>query len=239
MGLLGGILSGLGGVVGDIIGAHDNKKAVKKAGRAQMAFLQQAIDQFKNQGQIIDSRFLPFVTGGTAGFGQLTDLLGINGPEKQQAALGIIQNSPVLARMIDQGTEGVLQNASATGGLRGGNTERGLADFRADAFNQVLQDQLQRLSGVSTLGANAVNSSANFGADMASNIAALLSGQGQVKAGTILGKQQVDNNLSNQISSLISSIMMGGMGGGGGMSLAGAGAGAGSGGFAGMFGLGG
>lgn len=119
--------------------------------------------------------------------------------------------------MINQGTEGVLQNASATGGLRGGNTQTALADFRANAFNQVLQNQIANLGGAVGVGSGATGAVANFGAHTADQISSGYTSIGNSQFNSILGKQQAYNNMSDQIASIIANAMSGGMGGGAGM----------------------
>lgn len=212
MGLLGGILSAIPGI-GSVFSAISNDKAIKKATKAQQAGIQQAIDEQRRQFDVTQTNFEPFREFGVGGVGQLGDLIGINGPEKQAAALQIIQSSPVLSRLIDQGTEGVLQNASATGGLRGGNTQRSLADFRADAFNKVLQDQIANLGGAVGVGTGATNAVANFGQHTADQVSSGYTSMGNSQFNSILGRQGVYNNMSNQIQSIIANLMTGGMGG--------------------------
>jgi len=191
----------LSAVVG-IFGASKKKKAAGKAAEAQIAALQQGIGAVQQQGALGQARidealkaFLPFIEGGTEAFGAQQDLLGLGGTDKQAAAIEALKNSPLFASLVGSGEEGILANASATGGLRGGNIQRGLADFRADTLASVIQDQLTRLGGLSAQGLGAASNSAatqatgaNLGADMASTLASLFSGQGAAKAGGILGK---------------------------------------------------
>lgn len=207
MSLLGGLLGGVLGIGANLLGASSSNKAIGKAADAQLQATKLGIDEQRRQFDLTRSDFAPYLQEGTAGLGQLGDLLGVNGPDKQAAALGIIQNSPVLARLIDQGTEGVLQNASATGGVRGGNTIDALANFRADAFNQVLNDQMARLGGLAGLGSGATGAVANFGAGTANAITQLLGQQGQSQAGSFLARAGVNNNMLNNISGIIGSLI--------------------------------
>jgi len=201
----------LGGIFGAVIGGSQNAKAVKKASAAQQAGIQQAIDEQRRQFDLTRGDFQPYQQAGASGLGQLGDILGINGPEKQQAALGMIQGSPMLAGLIRNGEEAVLQNASATGGLRGGNTQRGLADFRADAFNQVLQQQIGHLGGLAGMGMGSSEAVGNFGQNAANQIGSGLTSIGNSRAGSVLGQQQAWNNMSSQIQSILANVM-GGMG---------------------------
>ena len=106
--------------------------------------------------------------------------------------------------MVRQGEEAILQGASATGGLRGGNVQAALAQFRPAMLNRFVQQQYERLGGL-TRGATGVagelygtglSTTENllqrgFGAvsDVAANrqglgnrIANIITGQGQAEA---------------------------------------------------------
>ena len=133
----------------------------------------------------------------------LGDLVGVNGVEAQQTGMDAIQNSPLLASIIRNGEESVLQNASATGGLRGGDTQRGLADFRADAFANELQSQMQRLAGLTGIGMGATDSVSAFGANNANNIANLYSQQGLVRAGGLLTRGGITSQMFNNAGSFL------------------------------------
>lgn len=130
----------------------------------------------------------------------------------QERAIAGLQDSPLFKALFGAGEDAIMGNASATGGLRGGNTQRSLADFGSDTLAKVIQQQLSNLSGVSgqglsatgqygTFGANAAGSVANLGAGAAGNIAnlgansasaiaSLFGNQGAAQAQGILGKAQ-------------------------------------------------
>lgn len=73
-----------------------------------------------------------------------------NNPQAQ--AVSNIENQPMFQALARQGEEAILQNASATGGLRGGNTQGALARFRPQLLNQFIDQQYGRLAGITTLG---------------------------------------------------------------------------------------
>ncbi|MDP4360547.1 hypothetical protein QR510_28385, partial [Escherichia coli] len=76
----------------------------------------------------------------------------------------------------------VLQNASATGGLRGGDTQRGLADFGADTMARVYDDLYAKLFGVAGLGLGAQGTVAGAGAGRADAVTGLIGNIGSAKA---------------------------------------------------------
>jgi hypothetical protein len=83
--------------------------------------------------------------------------------DAQARSIGTLKASPLYTSQYDTGVDTVLQNASATGGLRGGNTTNSLAQFGSTLLAQVIQNQLANLSGVSGLGENAAGGLGNIG----------------------------------------------------------------------------
>jgi hypothetical protein len=161
----------------------------------------------------------PWLTAGTAALGQQGDILGLNGADKSAAALAALKDSPIYASLIRSGDEGVLQNASATGGLRGGNLQRGLADFHADTFAQLIQRQLENLSGVSGAGLTAGADLGQLGANKSNALAGLFGQQGAAQAGSTLAQSGINQQLTNNVfKSLGSFAGAGGFGGFGGFS---------------------
>lgn len=147
---------------------------------------------------------------------QLGNGVGINGGEKQQEFLSTLMNSPLLESLFRNGEEAITQNAAATGGLRGGNTQRGLADFRSDTFAGQFDAQLARLAGLAGLGSGATDSVSAFGANKANNVSNLYGQQGQVRAGGILTRGGINNQMWNNAGSFvddaIKQIFSGGIG---------------------------
>lgn len=153
--------------------------------------------------------------------------------QQQQSAISSLQNSPLYQSLFGNGVNTVLSNASATGGLRGGNVNRSLANFGRDTLAQVIQQQLANLGGVQAAGQNAANAEGQFGANYATNQGNALRNIGDIQASAILGKQQLSNALANSNNNLFNSAfgaLSSGSGGGLLGSIAGALGGGGSGG---------
>jgi hypothetical protein len=106
-------------------------KAQKSASATEAAAAQAGIDEQRRQFDTVQKLLAPFVTGGTSAFGQQLNLAGVNGADAQRAALQAIEQGPEFAALAQQGETAILQNAAATGGLRGGNVQGALAQFRA------------------------------------------------------------------------------------------------------------
>lgn len=141
------------------------------------------------------------------------DMLGLNGNDAQSAALKSLTNSSQFAALSQQGENAILQNASATGGLRGGNTQSALAQFRPALLAQMINDQYSRLGGMTSLGENAAAQQGNQGMQSATNIANLLQQQGASQAGLALAQGQSQANMWNTLGGAVGTFAgMGGFG---------------------------
>jgi len=135
------------------------------------------------------------------------------GAQAQQQAISQFEQSPMFQALARQGEEGILQNASATGGLRGGNVQGALAQFRPALLNQQIQQQLSTLGGIAGLGQNAAAGVGNAGMQSGNNISALLQDTGQARGYGALGSSAA---LGGGLASL-GSILGGALGGSGGL----------------------
>jgi hypothetical protein len=151
---------GLFSFISGLIGAGAEKKASRNAQAATITFDQKALDQQAAQFGVTQQNIQPFIGAGTQAIGQQGDLLGLHGGAAQQGGIDAIMASPYYKSLYNNGLEANLQNASATGGLRGGNEGRSLANFGADTLAAAIQQQLANLGGLSTLGASAPEAAA-------------------------------------------------------------------------------
>lgn len=199
-------------------------KAAKKAAQTQSEAYQKGIDEQHRQFDTTQANFKPYQDAGGKGLSGLLDLLGLNGNQTQGLAIDGLKSSPAFTSLYNTGSDTILQNAAATGGLRGGNTQNSLANFGSNLLSTVIQQQLGSLGGLVNTGVGAVNSVGGFGQQTANNVAGLLGAQGNAQATGILSRQQIQTNTINDIESQLMRAFSGGMGGG-----AGGGAGAGMG----------
>lgn len=79
----------------------------------------------------------------------------VSANDAQQAAIDQIKNGSQFNELTKQGEEAILANASATGGLRGGNTQGALAQFRPALLQSLIDKQLGYLSGLAGMGSSA------------------------------------------------------------------------------------
>ena len=120
--------------------------------RRQFDEIQKLLAPYVQAGQGAIGGFQPFQEAGAQAFEQQQALAGLQGPEAQQAAISQIESSPFLQSQIEQGERALLQRASATGGLRGGNVQAALAQFRPQMLQQAIEQQYGRLGGFAGTG---------------------------------------------------------------------------------------
>lgn len=190
--------------------AITGKTAAKNASQAQQQASQQGMEEQRRQFDALQALMKPYVDSGKGALTGQNDLLGLNGFDKQQGAIGNIENSPFFKSQYQQAENALLQNASATGGLRGGNTQEALADNRANLLFGNVQQQLQNLSGVASNGQSAAAGLGGQGLQFGQNIAQGYGDIGQAQAGYQLAKGQVNKDFLNFGMKLAT----GGMGGG-------------------------
>jgi hypothetical protein len=124
-----------------------------------------------------------------------------NNPQAQ--AVAQIEGQPMFQAIARQGEDAILQNASATGGLRGGNTQGALARFRPQLLNQFIEQQYARLAGITELGQNAAAGVGSAGLSTGANISSLLSQQGLAQAAGAGAQGQIYGNLAGNLGGLI------------------------------------
>lgn len=171
------------------------KTAAQQAMNAQVQSNQASIDEQRRQFDALQNLLNPYVKAGNQALTDQQNLMGLNGFDKQQSAISDIERSPLLQSMYKQAENAILQNASATGGLRGGNIQSALADNRMNILAQAVQGQMQNLSGLTSLGQNAAAGVGNQGMNMAGNIGLLNQNIGQAQAGERLTSGQLNRQI--------------------------------------------
>lgn len=190
------------GLLGSVLGSRQQAKAADKASQAQQATTQASIDEQRRQFDHIQGLLRPYVQAGETALGQQSDLMGLNGVQAQQSAIDNLNNSPFLQSAYRQAENALLQNASATGGLRGGNMQSALADNRMNMLHGAYQGQLQNLGSMASIGQNAAVGVGNAGANFANNVASLNQNMGQAIAGNHLAQGQARAGLWNTLGGL-------------------------------------
>ena len=148
--IIGGVIAGAGALGGAALSAGASRSAANQSAQAT----QLSIAEQRAAREQLVQLLQPWTMGGESALARQMSLLGIgaNGAGQQRRAIAQFEQSPMFQGLVRQGEDAILQNASATGGLRGGNVQGALAQFRPALLNQQLQQQFQNLSGISALG---------------------------------------------------------------------------------------
>ena len=193
-------------VVGGVMSSKAQKSAAKTAANAQIDASEKGVEEQRRQFDALQALLKPYSDAGLSGLTGQQNLLGINGTAAQQAAINNINYSPEMQTYLQQGENAILQNASATGGLRGGNTQAALAQFRPQLLNQLINQRYQNLAGMTALGQNAAAGTGNAGMQTASNISNLYQQTGAAQAGAALANGQASANMWNGLTGAIGQV---------------------------------
>jgi hypothetical protein len=230
-------------VGGGLIGSQMTSSATRSASETQAGAAQAGIDEQRRQNEAVQQLLAPYVQAGSGALGayspyqqagagalptlqqyaqagapaleQQQALIGLRGPEAQRAAIASIEGGQQFQAMSRQGENALLQNASATGGLRGGNIQGALAEFRPRLLNELINQQYGRLGGLAATGGTVAQNLASSGlsatgelarigqasaagvgtagTQTGANIANLLGHQGAAQAVGIMGQSQAFN----------------------------------------------
>ena len=170
-----------------LVSSAVGSKAAKGAGQLQYDAAMAGVDETRAAREEMRGLLEPYVAAGSPALQAQMAALGLSGPEAQQAYVSQQEQSPIFQALAQQGEEAMLQNASATGGLRGGNIQGALAQFRPGLLNQFLTQQYDRLGGMTSLGQQSAAGVGTAGMQSAGAIADLLGQGGAAKAGAKLG----------------------------------------------------
>jgi hypothetical protein len=162
-------------------------KAAKSAGQLQYDASQAGVAETRAAREEMRGLLQPYVAAGGPALQAQMAALGLAGPEAQQEYVAQQEQSPAFQALARQQEEAILQNASATGGLRGGNVQGALAQFRPQLLNQFLEQQYGRLGGMTSLGQQSAAGVGTSGMQSATSISNLLAQGGAAQAGAKLG----------------------------------------------------
>ncbi len=196
------IASAVIGGVASIGSAAIASRSARKAAKAQTEAADKGIAEQRRQFDAATRLFQPYVDAGVGSIGQQEALLGLAGPEAQAEAIAAIETGPRFQALARQGEEAMLQTASATGGLRGGNIQAALGQFRPQMLQSMIQQQFQDLGSLTSIGQASAARQAAAGQATGTNISNLYGQQGAAQAGAQLAKGQAFGSALGGIGNL-------------------------------------
>lgn len=208
---MGSISKAIGGVVGDITGSSAAASAGKRAGKIQAKAAQAGIEETRRQFDALIKLMSPYVQAGAPALEQQMAMAGLRGPEAEQAAIESIAASPQLQALARQGEEAILQQASATGGLRGGNVQAALAQFRPAMLQRLIEQRYEQLGGITDIGRTSAIVQGEGGLQTGTNVSNLLLGKGSAMAGARLAQGQAQSMAFNDLMRIGGAIASGGL----------------------------
>ena len=197
-----------GSVITGYMGSQSAENAANTAAGAQTQSSQAQIEESRRQFNAIQELLKPYTSAGTGALAGQQALLGLSGADAQKQAIEGISSSPQMQAMTEQGENALLQNASATGGLRGGNLQAALAKFRPQLLSQLIQQQYTNLGGLTSVGQNAAAGVGNAGMTSSGQIQNALAQQGSAAAGAALASGQAQANMWSGIGQTGSTLGM-------------------------------
>jgi hypothetical protein len=141
---------------------------------------------------------------------------GMTADQAQRAAIAKIANGAQFKALSNQGEYGLLANAAATGGLRGGDTAAALAQFRPQMLQSLIDRQLANLGGVAANGQNAAGQTGAAAMNTAGMVNAAYGDAGAAQAGRALAQGKAWSNAGAGILNTLGEKWGSGWGFGGG-----------------------
>ena len=220
-----------GSIVSGYMGGKATESAANTAAGSQDRASQLSVEEQRRQFDAMRELMQPYVDAGSPALQQMAeytqvgpdalrqmqDLNGMNGFGAQQAAINTMEQSPLFQAQIAQGEDAMLQNASATGGLRGGNIQGALSQYRPQMLSQMIEQRYNQLGGMQQIGQANTNNLAsigqssaagvgNSGMGMAANIGNLNMQAGDARAQAALASGQANANMWGNIGNSVSSL---------------------------------
>jgi len=192
-------MSFIGDIIGGITGATGAAEAAEQGAATQAAAAGAGIEEQRRQFDKLVELMTPYIQAGTGAMGQQQALIGLSGPEAERAAIERISGGETFKALAAQGEEALLQQASATGGLRGGNVQAALSQFRPQVLNALIEQQYGRLGGFTQLGQASAAGQAASGMTSASNIGNLLANQAAATAGGQVARGNVGRQMFGDV----------------------------------------
>ncbi len=191
------------GIGGSLLKGSAAKKAAATQSQSEMAAIAEARAAREELRQLLQ----PYTAAGVPALQQMQAALGLAGPEQQAEFVRMQEESPLFQALARQGEEAMLQQASATGGLRGGNIQGALAQFRPGLLNQFLEQQYGRLGGLTQLGQRSAAGVGAAGMEAAESIGERLSSAGAARAGGQLAQGQMWGNILGEFGGIASGLL--------------------------------
>jgi len=171
-------------------GAYEGSRQSSRAAKKQEDVAKAAQAQQESQFQTSQEQQAPYQAAGLRALSQQEALTGLQGEAAQQQAYSAFAQTPGQQFLRDQQERALLRNASAIGGLGGGNIRTALQQQAFGRAQTDIANQFNRLASISGTGQTATQNVGQLGAMAAGNVGQLQMQAGAARASGILGQQQ-------------------------------------------------
>lgn len=212
LGISAATWAGIGavGTIGSGLLASDNaSNSANDANAATQQSNAAAIAEQRRQFDAVQQLLAPYASAGQGALTGQQNILGLNGAAAQQTAYDGIMASPAFTSAQQLGENSILQNASATGGLRGGNTQSALAKFSPQLLAQLIQQQFGNLGGLTSIGQNAAAGVGNAGLATGNNVSKIFQSSGASNAANAMAQGTATANSINAMTEGLNQIIGG------------------------------
>ena len=236
-----GTIAAVTTIGGSLLQRNTERQAAAQASDAQVGAAEAGVAEQRYQFDALQELFKPYIEAGTKAIGgmqpyaeagapalaQQQAILGLSGAGEQAKAIAALEASPLYRSQVRQGEEALLQSASATGGLRGGNVQAALAQFRPQMLQNQIDLQYSRLGGLTELGQTTTQNLARLGQSSAAGqgvagmesaraISGLYGDIGASQAGRAIAEQKAQGQFQSGLLNLGGQVL-GGLNGVGGI----------------------
>lgn len=182
-----------------IYSASQSSKSAKQANQTQQA----AQDAAEARYQQTRTDLMPYMEAGTNALGPQQDLLGLNGQEAADKAMGNFQSSPGYQYQLEQGIRAIDNSASANGMLNSGSRMKALQDRGNSLAAQDFGTYYNRLAGLTGLGQNAAAGVGNTGTQVSQMGTQTAAGQAQTGVSAASNQASMYGNAAQGIGNAI------------------------------------
>ena len=187
--------------------ADEAEDAAEEAAKIQSKASETNIEESARQFDITRASLERFEEPGVRALGQQQALLGLSGQEEQQAAFQAFEESQGQKFLRDRAQRNLTRNASAIGGLGGGNVRSALVQQGVGFAQQDFQNQFGRLGQLAGQGQAAATNIGQFGQQATGQQGQFRTAGSEARASGIFGAQQARAGQQAQTTQLLGNII--------------------------------
>lgn len=165
---------------GAVVGGVAQNMAADKAAEATGEATDKSIEFQERALETLREDLAPYTQLGVDVIPEIRALVGIGDEEAAASAIERIEAGPEFQERVRLGEEAILQSAAATGGLRGGDVQRSLAQFRPQVLSDMMNQRFSQLGGLAQLGQASAAGAGATGVQVGQNIGQQLIQQGRL-----------------------------------------------------------